>query len=262
MFTVAVTVLAALLFGLMPAIAAFVSAPAPALRQSGAAEPRSRRLFGNGLVVAQVAISLALLSVSQLSIAHLRHLRDRSLGFDRNGVLLISINTSRAESAAARGTLPGHRSAPGGDSGRAGGCGERDDADCHGRSEPLPAGRRIRRTCAGQAAGIAEFGVSQLFRHLCNALLEGRDFRDADSKSRAASSSTRRWRGGISPVGIRLASTSGSRTNAIPTRSSASPAMRSIRTSSSRLRLPSISLLRCREDRPRFRTAGRQSDHR
>jgi predicted permease len=97
MFTVAVTVLAALLFGLMPAIAAFVSAPAPALRQTGAAQPRSRRAFGNGLVVAQVAISLALLSVSQLSIAHLRHLRDRSLGFDRNGVLLISIDTSRAQ---------------------------------------------------------------------------------------------------------------------------------------------------------------------
>jgi predicted permease len=50
------------------------------------------------LVVAQVAISLALLSVSQLSITHLRHLRDRSLGFDRNGVLLLSINTSRAQS--------------------------------------------------------------------------------------------------------------------------------------------------------------------
>ncbi len=97
MFTVAVTVLTALLFGLMPAIAAFVSAPAPALRQGGAGQPRSRRVFGNGLVVAQVAISLALLSVSQLSIAHLRHLRDRSLGFDRNGVLLISIDTSRAQ---------------------------------------------------------------------------------------------------------------------------------------------------------------------
>jgi predicted permease len=97
MFTVVVTVLAAILFGLMPAIAAFVSAPVPALRQSGAAQPRSRRVFGNGLVVAQVAISLALLSVSQLSIAHLRHLRDRSLGFDRDGVLLISINTSRAQ---------------------------------------------------------------------------------------------------------------------------------------------------------------------
>jgi len=96
-FTLAITLLAALLFGLVPAIAAFVSAPAPTLRQTGAAPPRSRRLFGNGLVVAQVAISLALMSVSQMSVAHLRQLRDYSLGFDRNDVLLISINTSRAQ---------------------------------------------------------------------------------------------------------------------------------------------------------------------
>ena len=99
-FTAAVTIVTALLFGLMPAIAAFVSAPAPTLRQSGAAQPRSRRVFGNALVVAQVAISLALLSVTQLSIAHLRHLRDRSLGFDRQGVLLVSIDTSPAQNRA------------------------------------------------------------------------------------------------------------------------------------------------------------------
>jgi predicted permease len=97
MFTGGVTVLAALVFGLMPAIAAFVSAPAAALRQSGAAQPRSRRVFGSGLVIAQVAISLALLSVSQLSITHLRHLREGSLGFDRRDVLLMSIDTSRAQ---------------------------------------------------------------------------------------------------------------------------------------------------------------------
>src|SRR6185436_15975243 len=105
MFTVAVTVLAALLFGLMPAITAFVSAPATAFRQSGAAQPRSRRVFGNGLVIAQVAISLALLSVTQLSIAHLRHLRDRSLGFDRHGVLLLSVNTSGAQNRQQLATL-------------------------------------------------------------------------------------------------------------------------------------------------------------
>jgi predicted permease len=99
-FTIAVTMLAAVLFGLLPAIAAFVSAPAPALRRGGAAQPRSTRVFGNGLVVAQVAISLALLSVSQLSIGHLHRLRDRSLGFDRHGVLLVSVNTSAAQSPA------------------------------------------------------------------------------------------------------------------------------------------------------------------
>ena len=97
LFTVGVTMLAALVFGLAPAIAAFVSAPASALRQGGGAQTKSRRVFGNGLVVAQVAISLALLSVSQLYIGHVRHLRDRSLGFDRDRVLLMSVNTSRAQ---------------------------------------------------------------------------------------------------------------------------------------------------------------------
>ena len=99
-FTIGVTVMAALLFGLVPAIAAFVTAPAAALRQAIGAPPRARRLFGSGLVIAQVAISVALLSVSQLSIAHLRHLRDRSLGFDRDRVLLLTVNTARAQSRA------------------------------------------------------------------------------------------------------------------------------------------------------------------
>ena len=96
-FTIGVTLLAALVFGLAPALAAFASRPASALRSGGGAQTKSRRVFGNGLVVTQIAISLALLSVSQLYIGHLRHLRDRSLGFDRGRVLLMSVNTSRAQ---------------------------------------------------------------------------------------------------------------------------------------------------------------------
>jgi predicted permease len=94
LFTIGVTMLAALVFGLAPAIAAFVSAPASALRQGGGSQTKSRRVFGNGLVVAQVALSLALVSVGQLYIAHLGALRDQSLGFDRRGVLLVSVNAS------------------------------------------------------------------------------------------------------------------------------------------------------------------------
>jgi predicted permease len=47
-------------------------------------------------VIAQVALSLALVSVSQLFVAHLAGLRDRSLGFDRHGVLLVSVDPSGA----------------------------------------------------------------------------------------------------------------------------------------------------------------------
>jgi predicted permease len=96
-FTMMVTGLAALAFGAAPAIAAFASPPATALRTGRAgAHPRSRRLVGRGLVVAQVALSLALLSVSQLYVGHLARLRDRSLGFDRTHVLIASIDTSAA----------------------------------------------------------------------------------------------------------------------------------------------------------------------
>ncbi len=186
MFTVAVTVLAALLFGLMPAIAAFVSAPAPALRQSGAAQPRSRRVFGNGLVVAQVAISLALLSVSQLSIAHLRHLRDRSLGFDRNGVLLISINTSRAQNrqqlaALYREIVPRLEAVPGvravaasGTTPIALGAASR-FLQAEGFEEPVQDRRRVSLNSVSPNY-FATYGTP---------LLAGRDFRDADSERAA-----------------------------------------------------------------------------
>jgi predicted permease len=96
-FTVLATAAAALAFGLAPAVAAFASAPADALRHGRGGQPRSRRMFGNGLVVGQVAISLTLLSVAQLYIGHLRDLRGPSLGFDRDGVLLISVNNARAQ---------------------------------------------------------------------------------------------------------------------------------------------------------------------
>jgi len=97
MFTTGVAVLAAVLFGLAPAWAAFVPAPASALRESGGAgQPKSRRLFGSGLVVAQVALSLVLLSVSGLYVGHLSHLRNRSLGFDRTSVLLVTLDTARS----------------------------------------------------------------------------------------------------------------------------------------------------------------------
>jgi predicted permease len=94
LFTLTIAVLAAVAFGAAPAVAAVDVAPARALR-AGGTPPRSRRAFANGLVVAQVAISLTLVSVAQLYADHLRHLRDRSLGFDRSSVLLVSVDTSR-----------------------------------------------------------------------------------------------------------------------------------------------------------------------
>jgi putative ABC transport system permease protein len=96
MFTAGAAVLAAMMFGLAPAWTAFASAPASAMRVTGGSgQLRSGRLFGNGLVVAQVALSLVLLSVAGLYIRHLSNLRNRDLGFDRTSALLVRLDTSR-----------------------------------------------------------------------------------------------------------------------------------------------------------------------
>ena len=84
-FTVAVTMVAALLFGLVPAITAFVSAPAATLRRSGATHTsRSRRLRrsrpGRGAGGDVPGAPDRVAAVPDASAG----LRDRSLGFDRN----------------------------------------------------------------------------------------------------------------------------------------------------------------------------------
>jgi predicted permease len=180
-FTLIVTVLAALLFGLVPALAASASCPAPNLRQSGAAQSRHRRLLGNGLVVAQVAISLALLSVTQLSIAHLRHLRDRSLGFERHGVLLLSVSTSGAQNrqqlaalyrdvASRLQAIPGVRSvAASGTTPIAPGAASR-FLQAEGFDEPMPDKRRA----------ALNWVSPNYFATYETPLVAGRDFRDAD----------------------------------------------------------------------------------
>jgi len=97
LFTAGVSLLAGLLFGLVPAWHAFTTAPAPAMRETGTAGPsRSRVAFGKSLVIAQVAVSLVLLTVSGLFIGHLSDLRNVGLGFDRSSVLLVAIDASKS----------------------------------------------------------------------------------------------------------------------------------------------------------------------
>ena len=96
-FTVGVALLTALLFGLAPALHAFRAAPASALRQTGrAGETRLRRLFGRGLVAAQVASSVLLLSAAGLFLGYLSHLRNLDLGFQRDHVLLVTLDPERS----------------------------------------------------------------------------------------------------------------------------------------------------------------------
>lgn len=86
-FTVAVAVVTAVLFGLMPALRASLSNPAALLRQdSRTFAGRSGRL-GQGLIVTQISLSLMLVLASTLFTRSFWNLRSADPGFERASVL-------------------------------------------------------------------------------------------------------------------------------------------------------------------------------
>lgn len=97
LFTGGIALLTGVLFGLAPAWNAFWSAPTSSLRDAGrSGETRFRRLFGKSLVVAQVALSVGLLSSAGLFIGYLSNLKHLDLGFHRDHVLLVSLDPARS----------------------------------------------------------------------------------------------------------------------------------------------------------------------
>ena len=93
LFTGAVALLTGLLCGAVPAMSASNTAPASALQQaSRIGESKSRGLFGKGLVASQVALSLVLVSLAGLFVGYLLHLRNLNLGFERNNLLLVTLD--------------------------------------------------------------------------------------------------------------------------------------------------------------------------
>jgi predicted permease len=97
LFTAGAAVFTGLLFGLVPAWNAFSSAQISTLREGGTVgERRSRRLLGRGLVVVQVALSVVMLSAAGLLVTHLSNLRNLNLGFDRESVLLVTLDANRS----------------------------------------------------------------------------------------------------------------------------------------------------------------------
>src|SRR5256885_16738744 len=69
------------------------TAPASALQQaSRIGETKSRRLFGKSLVASQVALSLVLVSSAGLFVKYLSQLRNVNLGFERNNLLLVTLD--------------------------------------------------------------------------------------------------------------------------------------------------------------------------
>jgi predicted permease len=97
LFTLAIALLTGLVCGAAPAMSASNSAPASALQQvSRIGESKSRRLFGKGLVASQVALSLVLMSSAALFVEYLSHLRNLNLGFERDNLLLVTLDFAQS----------------------------------------------------------------------------------------------------------------------------------------------------------------------
>jgi predicted permease len=96
-FTAGTTLLAAVLFGLIPAVRSGRTDVAAALK-AGGGRRTTRRGFSttNGLVVAQIALSLVLIVGASLFARSLANLEHFPLGFDRENVLLGKVNARLA----------------------------------------------------------------------------------------------------------------------------------------------------------------------
>ncbi len=96
LFAAGAAVATGVLCGLVPAWYAFASAPSSSLRETGGAgETRNWRRFGQALVVAQVALSVILLSAAALFVRHLTALRTVGLGFQTDSILQVRLDWPR-----------------------------------------------------------------------------------------------------------------------------------------------------------------------
>jgi predicted permease len=97
---VALSLLTGLVFGLAPALQATQVDLTAGLKHSRTGEPRSRSLFrvglGRVLVVSQIAIALLILVAAGLFVRTLSNLESINLGFNRQDILIFSLNARRA----------------------------------------------------------------------------------------------------------------------------------------------------------------------
>ena len=95
-FTLALSLVTGIFFGLVPAIQATNVDVTPALKETRASVPRGRQRLGKFLVVSQIAVSLLLIIAAGLFIRTLAKLNSVELGFNRENVLLFSLNAKPA----------------------------------------------------------------------------------------------------------------------------------------------------------------------
>ncbi|HET9702713.1 MAG TPA: ABC transporter permease [Vicinamibacterales bacterium] len=93
-FVTGVSVLAGLLFGVVPAIRATRVELAAAMKESGRSVTHSRTWLGKSLLVLQVAMSLVLLIGAGLFLRTLHNLRSVDIGFNADHLLIFRINPS------------------------------------------------------------------------------------------------------------------------------------------------------------------------
>ena len=103
LFTAAVALVTGVLCGAAPAMSASNAAPASTLQPgSRIGETKRHGLLGKGLVASQVALSLVLLSSAGLFVGYLSSLRNLNLGFDRNNLLLVTLDFAHSGYTPAR----------------------------------------------------------------------------------------------------------------------------------------------------------------
>ncbi len=96
LFTLAVSLLSGVLFGIVPALRATHLDLSAALKEKSAVGRKRRFNFGSALVVVQVAVSLILLVGAGLFARSLINMQKEDLGFNRDNVLLTSVDTRLA----------------------------------------------------------------------------------------------------------------------------------------------------------------------
>ena len=97
-FTAAVAIGTAVLFGVAPALRATRVQPTEAIKEQGRGMMGERRFgLGNLLVIAQVALSLILIVAAGLFLRTFSSLANLNLGFNRDPILVASVNATRLQ---------------------------------------------------------------------------------------------------------------------------------------------------------------------
>jgi len=95
-FTAAVSLLTGILFGLAPAIRGTRVDPGPLMKEGTHRAGRRSRTLDRMLVVAQVALSVVLITGAGLFVRTLRELWNVNMGYDRENVLMLSVDAKLA----------------------------------------------------------------------------------------------------------------------------------------------------------------------